>query len=65
MSKAEIKNCPRCGEEFECNSSTMLLCQCNQIELPEDVMEQLAEDYEDCLCLGCLRSIINAYKKSV
>ena len=65
MSKAEIKSCPRCNGEFECNSSAMLLCQCNQIELPDELMEQLAEDYEDCLCLACLQAIKETAKQSI
>jgi len=58
MSKAEIKTCPRCEKEFECHSSAMFLCQCNQVELDEDVMEQLSDNYDDCICLKCLQQVL-------
>jgi len=57
MSKAEVKNCPRCEQSFECHSSAMFLCQCNQVDLDEEVMEQLRDHYDDCVCLKCLQQV--------
>lgn len=49
--------CPRCGSLFTCKSGNSGLCQCNGIELGPRLLDHLADLYDDCLCLECLRQL--------
>lgn len=50
----EKKNCPRCGNEFECKSGTVHLCQCYGYPLSVELKAYLEQRYADCLCKNCL-----------
>ncbi len=51
----EIKTCPKCGNIFECNNYNILKCACAQIPLNSKTRELMANQYEGCLCLTCLK----------
>lgn len=55
QTKHEIKQCPRCGRAFECKVNNPLHCQCMAVTLTVAQLESLQEQYEDCLCVDCLR----------
>lgn len=52
-----IKHCPRCGAEFTCNEEDKWHCRCFSVTLNTAARTFLAEHYEDCLCVKCLREI--------
>ena len=52
--------CPRCGGGFECGMQAGH-CACFGIRLPERLRAELAERYSGCLCLPCLRELIEAH----
>jgi Cysteine-rich CWC len=54
MSKHEQKQCPRCGNNFECRVGDIIRCQCYGIVLPADTEGLIAQQYGDCLCRNCL-----------
>jgi hypothetical protein len=47
--------CPRCGKEFHCSKSGK--CWCYEVYLPLDVLEQIEEQYDSCLCPTCLAEL--------
>lgn len=52
--------CPRCGGGFECGVNTGH-CACFGIRLTDTLRTELAARYPDrCLCLPCLRELIEA-----
>lgn len=53
-------SCPRCGGGFECGVNAGH-CDCFGIQLTPGLRERLARDYpEHCLCLRCLRELVEA-----
>ena len=61
MPKHEKKSCPRCHTEFECKTGSILLCQCSQIEMSAEQLEYSNSQYDDCLCLSCLKELRTEY----
>ena len=61
MPKHEQKQCPRCHSGFECKTGTILLCQCSKISLTAEQLEYCNNQYDDCLCLGCLKELRSEY----
>ena len=57
MNKHEIKNCPRCGSQFECKPGNITQCQCFTIPLTLNEQAYIKEMYEDCLCVDCLKEL--------
>ena len=55
--KHELKWCTRCKHSFECKPLDIANCQCSQIHLNEAELHYLQSQYDDCLCIDCLRSI--------
>lgn len=51
------KQCPRCHKNFICNKDNVLICQCNQIELNKNEKAYIASQFNDCLCLDCLKEL--------
>ncbi|MCB2221500.1 MAG: cysteine-rich CWC family protein [Bacteroidetes bacterium] len=45
--------CPKCGNTFHCSTSSK--CWCYEYDVPTDVMEQLQDEYNGCLCPECLK----------
>ena len=54
MCRHEIKQCPRCKNDFECKTNNVLQCQCAGILLTENQRELITDQYSDCLCADCL-----------
>ena len=61
MPKHEKKQCPRCTKEFECKTGSILLCQCSNIEMTTEQLEYSSTQYNDCLCLSCLKELRTEY----
>ncbi len=57
MPKHEKKRCPRCNSDFECKTGSILLCQCSKIEMTAEQLEYNSTEYDDCLCLLCLKEL--------
>ena len=57
MPNHEKKQCPRCSAEFECKTGSILLCQCSKIEMTAEQLEYSSTQYDDCLCLSCLKDL--------
>ena len=57
MPQHEKKQCPRCKGGFECKSGSILLCQCSKIDMSVEQIEYCNEQYDDCLCLSCLKDL--------
>jgi hypothetical protein len=62
-SKYEIKECPRCGEKFECKPGNITQCQCYGLILSNEEKTFIKEIYDDCLCAKCLIKMKNLYKE--
>jgi Cysteine-rich CWC len=50
------KTCECCGQGFECVG---YLCWCSKLGITQQQMDWIAERYDDCLCLACLRQVQN------
>ncbi len=61
MPKHEKKQCPRCATEFECKTGSILLCQCSKIDMSTEQLEYSNTQYDDCLCLSCLKELRTEY----
>ena len=46
--------CPRCGQAFHCGAGDTR-CVCFELRLSESLRQALAQQYECCLCVGCLK----------
>lgn len=51
--------CPRCGGGFECGVNAGH-CHCFGIRLTDPLRAELAARYSGCLCLRCLRELMEA-----
>lgn len=61
MPQHEKKQCPRCSVEFECKTGSILLCQCSKVEMTAEQLEYSNTQYDDCLCLECLKDLRTEY----
>jgi len=57
MTKHEIKTCPKCKTGFECKSGDVLNCQCETVKLTQVHRDYIAQQFDDCLCAGCLSEL--------
>ncbi len=56
----QAARCPRCGGGFECGANAGH-CDCFGIHLTDRLRTELAARYPDrCLCLRCLRELVDA-----
>jgi uncharacterized protein YjdB len=58
------KICPRCKAEFECRHDNLMECSCITVTLDAQQLRFIGENYEDCLCLSCLRDVKEGFYKS-
>jgi hypothetical protein len=59
MCQHELKNCPRCGNAFECKPGNITQCQCYGIGLNAEQRAYIEQRYDDCLCRDCLQYLSN------
>jgi Cysteine-rich CWC len=57
----EQKYCPQCKLQFECKAGSIHLCQCSNIYLNKEEKDFIATQFEDCLCINCLRQLKEKY----
>lgn len=50
------ERCPRCGGGFHCGAREEG-CDCFDLKLSEELRRELAQRYDRCLCLPCLREL--------
>lgn len=63
MSSAALdEHCPRCGQAFHCGAQDAR-CDCFELKLSEALRQQLAAQYERCLCVRCLRELQDAERE--
>ena len=62
MNKHEIIPCERCGESIECKANAFTKCQCSVVQLNLNEVQYISENYEGCMCAGCLLNLKAAYK---
>ena len=61
MAHHEIKQCCRCGNDFECKAGSITECQCSQIQLSNEERIYIEHKFPDCLCIDCLRFLQKEY----
>lgn len=55
------KTCPRCGAKFTCHhDDDITKCQCNTVQLTQESRKYIAKNYDVCLCVKCLREILES-----
>jgi hypothetical protein len=59
----ELKNCPRCGKDFYCSTSSH--CWCYEYDIPIEKLEILENKYDTCLCPECLKLFTRNSEKPV
>lgn len=47
------KKCPRCGNQFACDTEGD--CWCHEFQILKKDFMHLWQEYTDCLCPACLR----------
>jgi hypothetical protein len=47
--------CEICGTKFRCDAKNIEDCFCNKIILSKEIIEQIHNKYNRCLCEACLR----------
>lgn len=52
------KICESCGEAFSCGANVGE-CWCFAVEVKAEVLAELRENFESCLCEDCLRLATN------
>ena len=52
----EKKICEVCHKEFSCGA-TIGKCWCFEVEISQETLEQLKQDFQNCLCEDCLKKI--------
>ncbi|MFV0469963.1 MAG: cysteine-rich CWC family protein [Dysgonomonas sp.] len=57
------KICPHCGKIFECRHDNIIRCHCVNIYLTPEMKSFIAENYQSCLCLNCLKDIKESFHK--
>lgn len=59
--KHEIIRCERCNSSFECKANAVTKCQCTTVQLTLNETQYISEQYDGCLCAGCLRALQQEY----
>ncbi|EKO17212.1 cysteine-rich CWC family protein [Leptospira kirschneri] len=57
-----IKLCQRCGQAFGCGAA-FCSCECFSVSLSLEVRNQIKENYDDCICILCLKELEKSKKK--
>jgi len=59
--KHEIIQCERCRSAFECKANSVTRCQCTKVQLSLNETQYVSEQYDSCLCAGCLLELQQEY----
>jgi hypothetical protein len=57
MDTPETKTCPRCGGAFQCREQHVASCECRTVTLAPAAITVIRQNYQGCLCVGCLRAL--------
>jgi hypothetical protein len=57
-----VKKCSKCGQQFECQNGSMG-CWCEAFYLPINTLNEIKQQYDNCLCPICLREFADRDKK--
>lgn len=57
-----IKVCSKCNQSFECQNETNG-CWCEGLFLSIDTLNELKQQYDNCLCPTCLKEFADRDKK--
>jgi len=60
--KHETVHCERCNAPFECKANSFTKCQCAKVQLTLNETQYVSENYDGCLCAGCLLDLQAEYK---
>jgi hypothetical protein len=60
--KHEIIQCERCLSAFECKANAVTKCQCTKVQLNLNETQYVSEQYDSCLCAGCLGVLKEEYR---
>lgn len=52
----EIQTCESCDNEFGCGAKTGN-CWCFHLNVDEDALARIKEEFKNCLCPDCLRNM--------
>jgi hypothetical protein len=63
--KHEIITCERCGIRMECKANAYAKCQCSAVQLNLNEVQYISENYEGCMCAGCLLALQKEYRVAV
>ena len=55
--KYQAEHCPLCNEQFVCKVGNISQCQCARVELSNEVIRFLEDEFGSCLCIECLKQI--------
>ncbi|MEO8885969.1 MAG: cysteine-rich CWC family protein [Mucilaginibacter sp.] len=61
--KHEIISCDRCGKRMECKANSYTKCQCSGVQLTINEVQYISENYEGCMCAGCLVELQMEYRE--
>ena len=53
---SENSICESCGEAFSCGAN-LGECWCFAVEVRAEILAELREDFENCLCQNCLEKL--------
>ena len=61
--KHEIISCDRCGTSMECKANAYAKCKCSTVQLTINEVQYISENYEGCMCAGCLLELQVEYRE--
>lgn len=64
MNKKDEKKCPLCGELNACQAGTLNKCWCQNIKVPEALLEKVPEEKKGkvCICYSCIEEYLKNHK---
>ncbi len=65
LAKHEIIKCERCGASMECKANAFTKCQCSTVPLNLNEVQYISENYEGCMCAGCLVQLKEEFRLSL
>ncbi|MBK7182402.1 MAG: cysteine-rich CWC family protein [Bacteroidetes bacterium] len=57
-----IKICSKCSRSFECQNESMG-CWCEELFLSINTLNEIKQQYDNCLCPTCLKEFADRDKK--